>query len=136
MTPSVFKKKILKIVKDNENTLIQMNTDQLFSGKLADGKSLPNYSERSVTVFHKRPGPWSLYDTGSFFGKFYVNANKFPIFIDSADLKTPRILEMVESKGKNPDYVFGINNKNKKDFGKNYILPDVKKYLADVIRLR
>lgn len=136
LTPQVMREKILEIVRDNDKIAVAMNTDQLFAGKLADGEKMPDYSERSVTVFHKRPGPWTLYDTGAFYRNFYVDAKSFPISFNSKDLKTPRIMELLESKDKNPDEIFGLNKSNFRDFGKNYVLKDAQGFLRKIIGLR
>ena len=136
LTPEVMREETLRILKDNETIATNMNTDQLFAGKLASGQDMPDYSETSIEKFGKRPGPYQLYETGEFYRKFYLNTTKFPVTIFSEDNKTPRIMELIESKGQNPDDIFGLNKINFKELARVYTLPELQALLRKTIKLR
>lgn len=135
-TPEVMRSKVLEIVKDNEQTAVNLNTDQLFSGKLANGQDMPEYSMVSVLQFGKPAGPYRLYDTGDFYRDFFIKANKFPIVFDSKDFKTPSIMQLIESKGQDPDEIFGLNKQNFTELARVYVLPDLQGYVRSLIRVR
>lgn len=136
LTPEVMKKEALKSIKANEDYLTGLNTDQLFAGKLADGSDLPLYSETSVQVFGKRPGPWQLFETGSFYRGFFIRVDKFPIVFASRDNKTGLIAEALAAKGKNPDEVYGLNKSNFTDMAKEVVLPALQERIRKAIRIR
>lgn len=135
-TPEVMRSKVLEIVKDNEQTAVNLNTDQLFSGKLANGQDMPEYSMVSVLQFGKPAGPYRLYETGKFYRDFFIKANKFPIVFDSKDFKTPSIMQLIESKGQDPDEIFGLNKQNFTELARVYVLPDLQGYVRSLIRVR
>jgi hypothetical protein len=135
-TPEVMRSKTLQSVKNNEETAVNLNTDQLFAGKLANGQDMPEYSLVSVIQFGKPPGPYRLFDTGEFYRGFFVKANKFPIVFDSKDLKTPSIMQLIESKDQDPDEIFGLNKQNRTEFARVFVLPELQGYLRSLIRVR
>lgn len=135
LTPERISKELLTITKANEETVTNLNTDQLFAGEDAKGKKLPNYSERSVQVFGKRAGPMQLFNEGDFYKGFFVQVEKFPITIFSHDLKTGKIADLLESKGEDPDDIYGLNKENLTDFSKYYVLADFGKWLRDFIHV-
>jgi len=124
---------LLTIVKKNEETVTNMNTDQLFGGKDAKGNDLPDYSKRSVEVFGKRAGPWRLFETGDFYRGFFVKVDKFPISIFSNGMKTGEIADSLLAKGRNPDDIYGLNQANQSDLNKSYILGDLQKTIRDTL---
>ena len=136
LTPAVMREKTLESVRNHQETTVNMNTDQLFHGKLADGSDAPDYSQTSILKFGKRPGPWQFYGTGDFFRDFYIKAYRFPIVFDSRDLKVPLIFEAIEAKGLNPDEIFGLDKANRKDFARSYVLPDLQREIRQAIRVR
>ena len=126
---------VLVIVKKNEETATNMNTDQLFGGQDAKGKSLPNYSDRSVQVFGKPSGPMKLFDTGDFYRGFFVRADKFPVVFESSDQKSGKIADLLLSKDQDPDDIYGLNKTNLSDFSKSYVLPDLQKFIRDFLHV-
>lgn len=136
VTPEVMRSKILEIVQEEEQAAINLNTDQLFSGKLANGQDMPEYSFVSVMQFGKPPGPYRLYDTGDFYRAFFIDASKFPIVFDSRDVKTPSIMQLIESKDQDPNEIFGLNKQNHTELARIYILPELQDYLRGIIRVR
>jgi hypothetical protein len=136
VTPAVMEAQTLKILRSHRETATNMNTDQLFAGELANGQDMPNYSVVSVERFGKRPGPYQLYDKGDFYRSIFMKADKFPVLFGANDNKTPRIMELIESKGQNPDEIFGVNKANLTELARVYTLPDLQQYLREIIRLR
>ncbi len=60
---------VLDVVIDRAilDSMEQYNKDQLQQGERSDGSSLPDYSETSVNVYGKPPGPIKLFETGDFY---------------------------------------------------------------------
>jgi hypothetical protein len=135
LTAKRLEDEVLSIIRENETTLTNMNTDQLFQGQDSKGKSLPDYSERSVQVFGKPSGPMKLFDTGDFYRGFFVRADKFPVVFESSDRKSGKIADLLAAKGEDPDDIYGINKANLKDFSRNYLLPDLQKFLRNFLHV-
>lgn len=135
LTPERMEEELLVIVKRNEEAATNMNTDQLFQGQDAKGNNLPDYSERSVTAFGKPSGPMRLFDTGDFYRGFILRADKFPVVFESTDKKTGRIAELLAARDVNPDDIYGLQKQNLTDLSRNYILPELQKFVRDSIRL-
>jgi len=135
LTPERMEKEVLIAVQSNEQAATNMNTDQLFGGEDSKGKKLPPYSRRSVEVFGKQAGPMTLFDTGDFYRGFFVKAEKFPVVFESSDRKTGKIADLLESKGENPDDIYGLNKTNLTDFARSYVLEDLQKFLRNFIHV-
>lgn len=129
LTPEAMEKIVLNSLKKNEGIVTGMNTDQLWRGEDAEGKKLPEYSERSVQVFNKPPGPMRLFDEGDFYRGFFIKTDKFPVVFDSRDNKTGKIAEMLAAKGHNPDDIYGLQKENATDLARSYVLEDIQKVL-------
>ena len=69
--------------------IIRLNTeDQLFDdGIRSDSSSLPDYSDASVNIYGKRPGPMTLKDTGAFYQSFFVKVDSSGIIINADTVK-------------------------------------------------
>lgn len=127
--------KILQLFKVHQREAINLNTDQLYSGKDSTGKSLPEYSDRSVNVFGKRPGPWQLFNEGNFYRGFFVRIEGGKVIFDSSDSKTGLIFQMLEGKGHpEPMNIFGLTKPNQKEISRETILPDLQNFLLTTIR--
>ena len=70
-----------------KNLVIKLNKDQLSIGTTADNGFLPEYSERSISEFGKRPGRWTLFDTGDTYDSFKVLSVSEDAIIEFADLE-------------------------------------------------
>lgn len=121
---------ILKSFKDNEEIISDINTSQLQQGEFVTGKKLPEYSERSIVVFGKRPGPWTLFNHGNFYRGWFIKAEKFDIVFGSNDIKTGFIADSLAAKGENPDDIYGLNKSNLSKVCKEITLP----YLGNFVR--
>lgn len=127
--------KVLQIVKDKEDVITNMNTDQLFEGKKSDGSIMPPYSKTSVEVFGKPEGPIRLFDTGDFYNGFILHTEKFPILFNSKDSKT---FLLVEGNGYTKGYgenIFGLTEENKKDLTENYLKEEIQNYYKSIFKL-
>jgi len=103
---------ILDVIGENEEFISELNRKQLLEGKTSTGELLPDYSEASVVLFGKRPGPWTLFDTGDFHESIFVGAEKFPVFLDATDVKTETILKKLEARGYDSIQIFGLTEEN------------------------
>lgn len=128
-------RKTLQLVKVHEKEATTRNTDQLYEGKDSKGKNLPKYSETSINVFGKRPGPWQLFNEGDFYNGFFVRVENGKVLFNSNDSKTGMILNMLIAKGHDePLNIFGLNTTNFKDLVQGYVRPDLGKFVRDTIR--
>lgn len=135
LTESSIEKTILKSFKDNEKVIAKLNTEQLYAGEFVTGKKLPEYSENSVKVFGKRPGPWQLFNKGNYYAGWFVKADKFDIVFGSNDLKAGMIADAIASKGDNPDDLYGLDKANLSITSKKIVLPDLQKFVRSFFRV-
>ena len=91
-----FEKALLKVYKDNETILLDLNTDDQLGikGILSTGDSLPDYRPFTIASKQGKSGfagiteHMTLFGEGEFHEGFTLDATKFPLFIDSKDSKT------------------------------------------------
>ena len=91
-----FEKALLKVYKDNETILLDLNTDDQLGikGILSTGDSLPDYRPFTIASKQGKSGfagiteHMTLFGEGDFHKGFTLDATKFPLFIDSKDSKT------------------------------------------------
>lgn len=124
---------MLTSLKDSD--AVYLLKDQLLSGKLGDGTFMPEYSERSVKVFNKKPGPWTLFDKGDYQGGIFMDASKFPVLFDSTDSKTGMIAQKIESNGSDADEILRLNKTNIDKVG-GKVKEETKKFVREIIQLR
>jgi len=119
-----FEKAILKVVKDNDNIAIDLNTDnQLFDkGIDSTGSLLPGpYAPMTIEIKSILGQPIdriTLRDTGDFHDGFFMDASKFPLVIDSSDSKTS------ELKSEWGEDIFGLTDESQTEFNEQ-ILPGI-----------
>lgn len=83
-------------VKANEKELVQINRNQMRSGRMGNG-NLPDYSPYSQILKDKSNyvAKWptmDLYDTGSFQNNMYMDLTPKSVLFDSRDSKTDDLL--------------------------------------------
>lgn len=61
--------------------------NQLSQGLRRDDMLMPSYSERSVRVYGKPPGPIKLYDQGDFYKGIFIDVRGPKFAIESSDIK-------------------------------------------------
>ena len=70
-----------------KSLVVKLNHDQLRASQLSNDTKIPfNYSERSIDEFGKRPGAWTLFDTGNLYDSFKVTAVTEEAIIEFGDL--------------------------------------------------
>lgn len=131
-------KSLLKIIKDNQKTAINLNTDQLSTGTRSDGKKLPNYSKASVELYGKPDGPIRLFDEGDFYNGFFLHTDRFPVLFDSSDEKTTMLVEGekigIFTKGGYGKEIFGLDKDDKSTFVQD-IKPEVQDFYRSLIHV-
>lgn len=83
---------VLHEIIDQDNIkaeIVDLNTQkQLFNeGLQSDGTINPDYSDTSVNVYGKPPGPIKLFDTGDFYSTFKIQNNEDNFTIEANTLK-------------------------------------------------
>jgi len=123
---------LLKIIKANQAGVIDLNLSQLQDGKDAFGKEItPPYSPLTVLIKKSKGQPTdrvTLRDEGDFYRKFTLESQKFPMTLDSTDLKTPKLMEKYGSE------IFGLTEKSKDELVEE-IKPEVQDYYRDLIHV-
>jgi hypothetical protein len=72
---------------DLKSLLVKLNHDQLRASQLSNDTKIPfNYSQKSIDDFGKRPGAWTLFDTGDLYDSFKVTAVTEEAIIEFGDL--------------------------------------------------
>lgn len=89
-------------VMESEGQITDLNREQLDIGLMADGNSLPDYSQTSIDKFGKQPGPIRLYDTGDFWKGFYIDSGADAFDIRSTDEKETMLVDNYSSE------IFGL----------------------------
>lgn len=118
-----------------EPDIIQANTEQLLDGKTSKDVFLPDYSPGSVFVYGKRPGPWTLRDTGAFHDSFFLKSDSFPVLFEASDEKKDLIFEKLQSRGYVPEEIFGIPESRKAEITQR-VKKNFGRLLRDVLHLR
>jgi hypothetical protein len=123
---------LLKIVSSLEDTIVDMNTDQLMQGLNSKGESLGEYASAGYAEMKKTLNPAGVVDLkleGDFHSGFFIEAIKFPVRIDSKDSKTNKL---VFHYGEN---IFGLVEQNKNILSHDYIKERYQNYLRNIIKL-
>ncbi len=75
-----FKKKPIK------DLVISLNLGQLKEGQAANNRIMPPYSRESIIRYGKRPGPWTLFETGALYKSFKVVSVTDDYILEFGDL--------------------------------------------------
>ena len=117
---------MLQVVKDNDNIVLDLNTDSQLGEKGIDSKGnlLPGPyapftidSKRGLSGFAGVTDHVTLFQEGDFHDGFFIHATSFPIEIDSSDSKTGQL------KSEWGD-IFGLTDESQSELNA-HILPDV-----------
>ena len=114
----VQKEALVSISKTSEK-FVELNREQLLSGKRSDGKSMPPYSDASVEIYGKPSGPILLYDTGAF-------QDSIEIDVDSSGYKVLAD-DPNDLAGAYGDEIFGLTSKNQEKYNQEIFLPEFAK---------
>ncbi len=123
----------LKVIKENEQKSIDLNVDdQLYEkGILATGKTIGEYAPFTIAAKQKKGQRYdhiTLRDTSNFHDSFFLDADKWPVFFDARDSKTPELL------GRYGDDIFGLTDENKERFAQ-LVKEDLQKAFRSVLGL-
>jgi hypothetical protein len=111
-----FDREFLKVIKDKEEIVLDLNTDSQLGEKGIDstGSSLPGpyrpftiESKRGRSGFAGITSHITLFQEGNFHNSFFLKAGKFPIEIDASD---PKKAKLVKDWGKD---IFGLTEESK-----------------------
>jgi hypothetical protein len=122
-----------RIIKENVDVLIDLNTSQLMKGIRSDGNSVGKYANKDYANFKRTLNPNGVVDlklTGAFHESFFVRKNEFPIVIDAKDKKRN---ELVNKYG---EQIFGLTQINKKVFAIGYVREGLLKYYRKILHIR
>ena len=126
----------IEIVQENDNILIDMNTERLFSGVNSKGQSLESiggsYSPVTISIKQIKGQPTdrvTLKDTGGFYEGFYVNAGNKGWQISSNDEKTDTLIQNWGSD------IFGNTKEDEREFNFEYIIPGLIEWILQNLKL-
>lgn len=108
----------------NQGEISDLNRDQLQEGITSTGGFLPDYSQASVQMFGKEPGPIKLKETGDYYEGIIPMFSDTSFDLMGTDIKTG-MLEKRYGRYGNP---VGLTDESISDLGQ-IILPDVQREL-------
>ncbi len=120
LTPDAVEQIALKAVRDNEKEVLNLNKNQLLEGVDSKDSFLMPYASDAYAERKLKLNPLGVTDlklTGRFYEGFFIQANKFPIYIFSTDDKTRSLF------GKYGADIFGLDEKSLADVSQNMVLP-------------
>lgn len=103
------------LVNDREwaATTLQLNREQLYSGKDSNNNSLGTYSLKTILIKEKKQQPTdrvTLFDTGDFYSSLYLVKKEKRLEIDSNDSDQTKVNKLLDIYGEN---IFGVSEENK-----------------------
>jgi hypothetical protein len=123
---------LLKVVVESKNQAIDLNTDQLFSGKDANGQSLGQYRNPNYAAFKRSLNPAGVVDlklSGDFYQGFFARTDKFPITFSSTDEKTGELMQKYGTE------IFGLNQDSLEEY-RQEIKPEIQKEYRKVLHIQ
>lgn len=108
----------------NQGEISDLNREQLQEGITSTGGFLPDYSQASVQMFGKEPGPIKLKETGDYYEGIIPMFSDTSFDLMGTDIKTD-MLEKRYGRYGNP---VGLTEGSISDLGQ-IILPDVQREL-------
>lgn len=123
---------IVQSLVEKKEVIADLQATQFSKSQMKDGKSLPDYSPVSVAFYGKRPGPWTLRDTGAFYGAIQViKIDSTGWEITSRDEKTPLIKAKLRNKFGSSGAVnlFGLNKESFEEFTNPHLRPELRRQM-------
>lgn len=120
---------IAKIVRRNEDTIVDMNRDQMMAGEDSSGKPIGKYSNPVYEDFKKFLNPKAggkvdLFLEGGFQREMFLKGTAFPFTTDSTNYKRKKLIEG-DGYGEN---TFGINEQNKEVLRQDVLKEEIQDY--------
>jgi hypothetical protein len=121
---------ILEVLRDQQHTILDLNIEQQMGGLNSAGEILGTYAEGPYKVFKESLNPAAdgnvdLRLTGSFHNSFYIEAERFPVYIRARDSKEPKLVERYGEE------IFGLTEENK-----GVARDQLKPYIVEAFRAR
>lgn len=122
---------LLSIINKHKAQLIDLNQAQMLQGRNANGEQLGTYRSKSYADFKNRLNPapglgvWDLHLTGALYSEMFVDADSFPVTIDSKDDKADKFRDASP---------FGLEPKSKIEYVEE-ITPEIKEYYRSILQL-
>jgi hypothetical protein len=133
VTPEVIEETLLAIIRQEENNITDLNTQQLFEGINSDGSPIePEYSQKTVRIKTEKGQPTdrvTLRDTGDFYRGLFLSATEFPVLFGSLDEKALKL------ETKYGEKIFGLTEKNKDILSKQIIKEKVQQAIVKLIQV-
>lgn len=121
--PVIREKKIYAILEKHSDTVVDLNTGQLFDGKDSKGEMLASYRSEKYAGFKLTLNPKGVTDLkleGNFWAGIFINSKFFPLTTYSKDEKTDKL---VKQYGKD---IFNLSPKSNE-----YLAEDVKQEVIE-----
>lgn len=118
-----------QIIRDNEQEIVELNQEQLYSGYDSDNQQIfPAYSGSTIFIKRSKNQPFNrvtLFDTGDFYRGFRIKLNGYnkPFNIFSTDSKSSDLVDKYGSS------IFGLNRTNQEYINYEIIKPELERYL-------
>lgn len=126
----------VQITRDNDNILIDMNTEQLFAGLNSKGQSLDSigggYSPVTIQIKKSKGQPTdrvTLKDTGDFYEGFFLETKNGGWDISSSDDKTQGLINDWGAD------LFGNTEDDEREFNIEYIIPGLLQWVLANLKL-
>lgn len=122
---------LLKIIVGKKSLLIDLNQQQLYSGRNSRGEVLGEYRSRDYAIFKNRLNPlpglgvWDLRLSGNLYDGMFVEADSFPVTIDSSDSKAGKFRDLSP---------FGFDGKSKDEIVQE-TKPEIQNYYRSILQL-
>jgi len=125
---------IAKIVMSHEETIVDMNRDQMLLGEDSEGGIIGRYSNPVYEAFKesinpKAGGNVDLRLSGSFQREMFLKGTSFPFTTDSTDSKRNKLIDG-DGYGEN---VFGVNKPNKEILRHEVLKEDIQEYYKGTV---
>ena len=124
-----------KILKNNEEEIIDLNISQLSDGEDAEGNKFPKYANDDYFKFKKSQGlieksgkHYNFLLTGDFREGFYTQFKDYNMTIDSKDEKRNRLVSLVSGQP-----IFGLQKKSLENLEKEFITELQKEILNEIL---
>lgn len=114
---------------ESQDTLADLNAEQINTGLKADGTEMPDYSIRSVIQYGKPAGPIKLRDKGNWQAGLYARVEGEKLVFSSSDVKDA---QLVDRYGKE---IEGLSEKYKAEAVRDKIKPVLKQKMSEATGL-
>lgn len=121
---------LLRVVNAHKTQLIDYNQAQLLAGKNSRGEVLGTYRNEKYAALKNRLNPlagfgvWDLRLSGDLYSAMFIDAQSFPVTIDSSDSKADKFRDVSP---------FNLDTKSKDEFIQE-IRPEIENYYRSILQ--